>query len=37
MKLWALRCGDLYTDVSGLLAGEPGGVLGEVPATRRSA
>ena len=31
MKLWALRCGDLYTDVSGLLAGEPTGVMGEVP------
>jgi N-acyl homoserine lactone hydrolase len=31
MKLWALRCGDLYTDVDGLLAGEPKGVMGEVP------
>ncbi len=31
MKLWALRCGDLYTDVSGLLAGEPTGALGAVP------
>ncbi|MEY2401997.1 MAG: N-acyl homoserine lactone hydrolase [Ilumatobacteraceae bacterium] len=31
MKLWALRCGDLYTDVSGLLAGEPTGVMGDVP------
>ena len=31
MKLWALRCGDLYTDVSGLLAGRPTGVKGEVP------
>jgi glyoxylase-like metal-dependent hydrolase (beta-lactamase superfamily II) len=31
VKLWALRCGDLYTDVSGLLAGEPTGAMGEVP------
>ena len=31
MKLWALRCGDLYTDVSGLLAGQRTGVMGEVP------
>ena len=31
MKLWALRCGNLYTDVGGLLAGQPGGVMGEVP------
>jgi N-acyl homoserine lactone hydrolase len=31
MKLWAMRCGDLYTDVGGLLAGEPKGVMGEVP------
>ena len=31
MKLWALRCGDLHTDVSGLLAGKPTGVMGDVP------
>jgi N-acyl homoserine lactone hydrolase len=31
MKLWALRCGDLYTDVSGLLAGKPTGAMGAVP------
>jgi len=31
MKLWALRCGDLYTDVSGLLAGKATGVMGAVP------
>ena len=31
MKLLALRCGDLYTDVSGLLVGQPTGVMGEVP------
>jgi hypothetical protein len=31
MKLWALRCGDLYTDVSGLLAGVATGVMGAVP------
>ncbi|MEP7201747.1 MAG: N-acyl homoserine lactonase family protein [Ilumatobacteraceae bacterium] len=31
MKLWALRCGDLYTDVSGLLDGAPTGVMGDVP------
>jgi len=31
MKLWALRCGDLRTDVSGLLEGEPRGVIGDVP------
>jgi glyoxylase-like metal-dependent hydrolase (beta-lactamase superfamily II) len=31
VKLWALRCGDLYTDVSGLLAGQATGVMGEVP------
>jgi N-acyl homoserine lactone hydrolase len=31
MKLWALRCGDLFTDVGGLLGGEPQGVMGAVP------
>lgn len=31
MKLWALRCGDLFTDVGGLLAGQPKGVMGDVP------
>jgi N-acyl homoserine lactone hydrolase len=31
MKLWALRCGDLYTDVSGLLEGKPTGAMGAVP------
>ena len=31
MKLWALRCGDLYTDVGGLLAGQNSGVMAEVP------
>jgi N-acyl homoserine lactone hydrolase len=31
MKLWALRCGDLYTDTGGLLAGQPTGVMGDVP------
>jgi N-acyl homoserine lactone hydrolase len=31
MKLWALRCGDLHTDVGGLLAGEPTAVIGDVP------
>lgn len=31
MKLWALRCGDLHTDVSGLLEGQPRGVMGNVP------
>ena len=31
MKPLALRCGDLRTDVSGLLAGEPRGVIGDVP------
>jgi glyoxylase-like metal-dependent hydrolase (beta-lactamase superfamily II) len=35
MKLWALHCGDLHTDVSGLVSGEPrgemGGVMGDVP------
>jgi N-acyl homoserine lactone hydrolase len=31
MKLWALRCGDLRTDVGGLLAGQPTGVMGDVP------
>ncbi len=31
MKLWALRCGDLHTDVAGLLAGQPRGVMGDVP------
>jgi N-acyl homoserine lactone hydrolase len=31
MKLWALRCGDLYTDVGGLVAGDPKGVMAEVP------
>jgi len=31
MKLWALRCGDLHTDVGGLLEGQPRGVMGDVP------
>jgi N-acyl homoserine lactone hydrolase len=31
MKLWALRCGDLHTDVGGLLEGRPRGVMGDVP------
>jgi glyoxylase-like metal-dependent hydrolase (beta-lactamase superfamily II) len=31
MELWALRCGDLHTDVSGLLDGQPRGVMGNVP------
>ncbi|MBK5331735.1 MAG: N-acyl homoserine lactonase family protein [Ilumatobacteraceae bacterium] len=31
MKLWALRCGDLYTDVGGLVAGDPKGVMADVP------
>ena len=31
MKLWALRCGDLYTDIGGLVAGDPKGVMAEVP------
>ncbi len=31
MKLWALRCGDLRTDVTGLLTGQPRGVMGDVP------
>lgn len=31
MNLWALRCGDLCTDLGGLLAGEPTGVMGDVP------
>ena len=31
MKLWALRCGDLRTDVGGLIAGSPSGVMGDVP------
>jgi N-acyl homoserine lactone hydrolase len=31
MKLWALRCGNLYTDVGGLVAGDPKGVMAEVP------
>jgi N-acyl homoserine lactone hydrolase len=31
MKLWALRCGNLYTDVGGLLTGQSAGLMGEVP------
>lgn len=31
MKLWALRCGDLYTDIGGLVAGDPQGVMADVP------
>ena len=31
MKLWALRCGNLFTDVGGLVAGQPSGTMGEVP------
>jgi len=31
MKLWALRCGNLYTDVGGLVTGQPAGAMGEVP------
>ena len=31
MKLWALRCGDLYTDIGGLVEGDPKGVMAEVP------
>jgi N-acyl homoserine lactone hydrolase len=31
MKLWALRCGDLYTDVGGLMGNAASGVMGEVP------
>jgi N-acyl homoserine lactone hydrolase len=31
MKLWALRCGDLYTDIGGLVAGDPKGVMADVP------
>lgn len=31
MKLWALRCGDLRTDVGGLLDGQASGVIGDVP------
>jgi N-acyl homoserine lactone hydrolase len=31
MKLWALRCGDLRTDVSGLISGQARGVMGDVP------
>src|SRR6266567_4287041 len=31
MKLWALRCGNLYTDVGGLLTGRSAGAMGEVP------
>jgi N-acyl homoserine lactone hydrolase len=31
MKLWALRCGNLYTDVGGLVAGDPKGLMAEVP------
>src|SRR6185295_14287479 len=31
MKLWALRCGDLYTDVGGLIAGDAKGLMAEVP------
>lgn len=31
MKLWALRCGNLYTDVGGLVGGRASGVMGDVP------
>jgi glyoxylase-like metal-dependent hydrolase (beta-lactamase superfamily II) len=31
MKLWALRCGDLRTDIGGLLEGKVTGVMGDVP------
>jgi N-acyl homoserine lactone hydrolase len=31
MKLWALRCGDLHTDVGGLVGGSANGVMGDVP------
>ena len=31
MKLWALRCGDLYTDIGGLIAGDAKGVMADVP------
>ena len=31
MKLWALRCGDLHTDVGGLLEGKRSGIMGDVP------
>ena len=31
MKLWALRCGNLYTDVGGLVTGRSAGAMGEVP------
>jgi glyoxylase-like metal-dependent hydrolase (beta-lactamase superfamily II) len=31
MKLWALRCGDLRTDIGGLLEEQPSGVIGDVP------
>jgi glyoxylase-like metal-dependent hydrolase (beta-lactamase superfamily II) len=31
MKLWALRCGDLYTDVGGLIGGQVSGVMDAVP------
>jgi hypothetical protein len=31
MKLWALRCGDLRTDIGGLLDETPSGVIGDVP------
>lgn len=31
MKLWALRCGDLRTDVGGLVDSQPSGVTADVP------
>jgi N-acyl homoserine lactone hydrolase len=31
MKLWALRCGDLYVDVGGLISQAPSGVMANVP------
>jgi glyoxylase-like metal-dependent hydrolase (beta-lactamase superfamily II) len=31
VKLWASRCGDLYTDLGGLLDERPNGVIGDVP------
>lgn len=31
MKLWALRCGDLYPDIGGLIAGDAKGVMAVVP------
>jgi N-acyl homoserine lactone hydrolase len=31
MKLWAMRCGELRTDIGGLLGGGQRGVMGDVP------